>query len=734
MTHWGIGIAVSCCLGMMSAEYVGLPWIYGAGGSMVFAGSAAVWRTHKIVCWCCVCLCFFCIGMGRMAWAEAAYEKLPGYLQGAALAMEGTIVETGNTYDTEKGRMTRYVVALEQFSYMDDRISRKGQGHIYVTMPTQETWQTTARIAFQGTVQPITYYRNDGAYDAWHRDKEKSIYLKTYIEDAKQVQLLAAPAGWRHMLQQLRERLTQAFQRVLSHDHSYILSSLLFGGHYEDLPPGIIESFSITGLIHILSVSGSHIALLLTVIQLAGQAVGLREKGLFFLAVGFVLFYSALAEFVAPVIRASMMGVICAYSVIAKREYTSSHALAIAVLCMVLYSPFMVYDLSFRLSCGASAGIVLLQPVMKQYLRFLPIFIRDSLSVCIGAQLLLLPLLLANFFSLPVYALAANLLIAPILDMVIILGLLAAVLAGFCEPLMEIVLWILSPLLAVAVKGNYFLASLPYSRYWLGALSFPWIAAWYLGIGAVFFWPSQRRNMILMTGLWLAGTSLWTQWHKPGAVVYVFDVGKDKATCIRYSDSSAYLWYNKSQWANPMQVSSVLMPALHYAGIFQLTGCVVSGYEAEKTAMQLERLVALDEPCRIQPVLDGPMQGWRHEIPYFVYDAVPKGGFPNQGCVEVRSLSAKHAVPFPKNADALIVYRNQRQDEAYTEWLERAAYEEIPCYSPSRDGQIIGTYRQGKWRFTTYGGDRKHESSSNYIWNRTVSDGTGEKSLFHILP
>ena len=60
---------------------------------------------------------------------------------------------------------------------------------------------------------------------------------------------------------------------------------------------------------------------------------------------------------------------------------------------------------------------------------------------------------------------------------------------------------------------------------------------------------------------------------------------------------------------------------------------------------------------------------------------------------------------FPKQADALIIYRNHKQDEMYTEWLERAAYEDIPCYSPFRDGQIIGTYRQGVWRFTTYGGD-----------------------------
>ena len=705
MTHWGMGIALSCCLGMMGAVYVGVSWVCGAIGSVLFAGGAVLLRFHKIACWCCLFLCFFCIGAGRMAWVNNAYEQLPSYLQGADLAMEGTIAEKGNTYDTEKGRMTRYVVALEQFAYTDDQIKRQGQGYIYVTMPTEEAWQPAARIAFRGTVQPITYYRNQGSYDAQHRDKEKSIYLKTYIEDTRQVRLLAAPSGWRHALQQLRETLTRDFQRVLSSDNAYILSSLLFGGHYEDLPPGLIESFSTTGLIHILSVSGSHIALLLTVIQLAGKAAGLREKGLFLLAVLFVVGYSALSEFVSPVIRASIMGILCAYSVVVKREYTSSHALAVAVLCMVLYSPFLVYDLSFRLSCGASAGIVLLQPVVQKYLHALPVFVRDSLAVCICAQVLLLPVLLANFFSLPMYALAANILIAPVLDIVIVLGMLAAVLSVVSEAAMDMVLWLIAPLLSLAVKGNYFLASLPYSRYWLGALAFPWTAAWYLAVGAVFFWPSQRQKLLILTGVWLLGTGLWTQYQKPEAVVYIFDTGKDKVTCIRYSDSSVYLWYNKSQWASPMQPTSVLAPAMRYAGIFCVTECIVSGYEAEKTAAQLERLFVLRTPCRILSAPADGMAKRAERVPYYIYDAVPNSGFPRQGCFEIRSISAKQPAAFPKQADALIIYRNHKQDEMYTEWLERAAYEEIPCYSPFRDGQIIGTYRHGVWQFTTYGGD-----------------------------
>ena len=707
MTHWGLGIAISCCLGMLSQEYIGLPWIYSVIGSLIFIVSAGILRTHKLLFWWCVFACFFCIGAGRMDWADVAYDKLPSYLQGADLRMEGTILEKGNTYDMEKGNMTRYVVALEQFSYADNPIKRQGKGNVYVTMPTNEAWQPTVRITFRGTTQPITYYRNYGAYDAFHRDKEKSIYMKTYIEDLRQIQVLAAPAGWQYTLQQLRENLTNAFQRVLSRDNAYILSSLLFGGHYEDLPPEIIESFSTTGLIHILSVSGSHIALLLTVIQLVGKSIGLREKGVFFLSVSFVIVYSALSEFVSPVIRASVMGIICAYSVIAKREYTSAHALAIAILLMILYSPFIVYDLSFRLSCGASAGIILLQPKLKQYLDFLPMFIRDSISVCVCAQLLLLPVLLANFFSLPVYALVANILVAPVLDIVIVLGLVAAICFAVCAPVMEIVLWILSPLLMAAVKGNYFLSSLPYSRCWIGALPFPWIAAWYIVLGAIFFLPSQRRNLFIATGLWLLGTGMYVQYQKPEAVVYIFDVGKDKATCIRYSDSSAYLWYNKSQWANPMQAASVLVPALRYAGIFYLTGCVVSGYEAEKTAAQIEQAVTLCTPCRIQSTSTAWYGEELYDIPYYIYDVVSQKGLLSQGCLEIRNLSAKQAIPFPKQADALIIYRNHTRDDVYTEWLERAAYEDIPCYATYRDGQIIGTYRQGVWRFTTYGGDAK---------------------------
>lgn len=90
---------------------------------------------------------------------------------------------------------------------------------------------------------------------------------------------------------------------------------------------------------------------------------------------------------------------------------------------MLLYSPYLFFDLSFRLSCSASAGIVLFYKRIARGLSFLPEFLRNCLSVSLAAQVLVVPILFSAFFSFPVYSLLANAVVAPVLDGVMVLGL-----------------------------------------------------------------------------------------------------------------------------------------------------------------------------------------------------------------------------------------------------------------------------------------------------------------------
>ena len=701
MTYRGLWAVSAFCIGILAADFWDLPFAAWSAACLAAFFFAAAVRKRRWA-WLAFLLCCLLAGGARLQLAAENYDGLPHYIGGADICVEGTIREKRNTYDADGKAMARYVVDMERFAYPDEGRFRNGSGAVYVTTAADPSLQPSARIAFRGTLRPIRYYKNCGAYDAVHRDKEGGIFLKGYSGDGS-LTLLEPAQGWRHTLAVLRETMTERFRAVLGTDGGHILSSLLFGGHYDELPPELIESFSTTGLIHILSVSGSHIALLLSVVQILGRAAGLRGKWQFFLSACFILVYGAMAEFVAPVVRASIMGMICSFSLWARRDYMSVQALAAAVLLMLLYSPYLFYDLSFRLSCGASAGIVLFSSKVRLWFSFLPALLRDGVSVCLCAQVLLLPLLFANFHAFPVYSFAANLLVAPVLDMVIVLGLAAAVLGFVCEPAARMILHAVSLLLSLSVKGNYFLAALPHSRYWAGAMSPTAVAAWYMGLFAVFIQQRNRQALLIAAVAVGIGSWGWMQLHRPEAVVHIFDLGQDKATCVVYGDDSAYLWYNKSPWANPRQAAYTLTPALRYEGIFRLAGCTVVGHEPEKTAAQIEADFILDKPCFLDREA-APAVVAEGTVPYYLYDRLPQGRLPGGACLELRRLPPYNEQSFPNCAAALILYRGGGHDERYDEWGEGAALCNIPWFSPVRDGQITGTYRNGRWTFAARGG------------------------------
>lgn len=97
------------------------------------------------------------------------------------------------------------------------------------------------------------------------------------------------------------------------------------------------------------------------------------------------------------------MGLIGTYALAAEREYTPLHVLGLVMAGLVLYNPYLAYDLSFRLSCGATAGIILFSRRLNEIFSFITPFIRLPLALSISAQLLLVPFLTDAFAVLPTY-------------------------------------------------------------------------------------------------------------------------------------------------------------------------------------------------------------------------------------------------------------------------------------------------------------------------------------------
>ncbi len=629
-------------------------------------------------------LLFFSLGAWRLQSVADSYQALPHQAAGAKLVLEGVLKEKGSTYISEKGKVSRYVMAVKKYAYADDGEFQQGSGAAYVTLPEPQTLGTALRVG--GDSRPLTYYQNDGMYDAMHRDREKNIWLRLFADERKQAETLAPPGRWQSFLQSLREGLTGRYEAVLGPSYAPVLASLLFGGHYDELPPGLLEAFSATGLIHILSVSGSHVALLLAVIQILGQACRLRPWGLFIFSAAFLLLYGALSDFSSPVVRASLMGAVSALSLSAKRDYLAGHALALAIVGMLLVSPYLFFDLSFRLSCAASAGIILFQKPVSRIFSFLPSFLRDCLTVCVAAQLLVVPLLFRAFFSFPVYSLLANVLVAPMLDLVMVLGLGASVLSLFWGIGADAVLWLVKPLLALALRGNAFIAALPGSRFWASTPSLLTCFGWYLFVAFVFC-RSWRRYLCLP----LAGCCLAAFLLRPlGPEVLIFDAGRDQVTAMIFADKSADIWYNKTKFSNPDQAAVVVTPALRANGVTRLRHCRVDGDGAEHTLALLQRDFE---------ILSDPGKG---DVPFRAFAAVPPVFPDGPLCLEFRSLAGWNGRDFPKEALATVVYGRRRGDEALSEWCETAAFFGVRAFSPARDGQIRLSRKREGWQVSSF--------------------------------
>jgi ComEC/Rec2-related protein len=181
-------------------------------------------------------------------------------------------------------------------------------------------------------------------------------------------------------------------------------------GDDRDLPPGVAADFRAAGLSHLLVVSGANVTLALALVAPVLRRVGLVGRLAGGLAV--LLVFCAMTRFEPSVLRAGVMSGLAVLAAFLGRPVHGLRLLALAVTGLVLADPFLLHSLGFGLSCGASAGILVLAGPLARRLPG-PRPVRDSLAVTAAAQVGVAPIALPAFGHLPLAALPANLAAAP---------------------------------------------------------------------------------------------------------------------------------------------------------------------------------------------------------------------------------------------------------------------------------------------------------------------------------
>lgn len=198
-----------------------------------------------------------------------------------------------------------------------------------------------------------------------------------------------------------------------------------------------VQDFSRSGLMHVLAISGSHMAILFGLILVILRPVFTAKFGRFSIVVALVLIwgFAVFIDYGSSVMRSCIM-ITCYYIyVLLQRKPDLLHAMAIAAFLILILDSNQLFDVGFQLSFVAVFGIFWFNEAILAYLpkprNRVQNFMVNVVSVSFAAQVATLPLVLFYFHQWSFISIPANLVIVPAAELLILFALLMTVLAAF---------------------------------------------------------------------------------------------------------------------------------------------------------------------------------------------------------------------------------------------------------------------------------------------------------------
>jgi competence protein ComEC len=215
-----------------------------------------------------------------------------------------------------------------------------------------------------------------------------------------------------------------------------ILSALTLG-YREELDKGVQQSFSASGAMHVLAVSGLHTGIvwgiMTWVLTLGGWCKPLyEEKKRRWLLGGILLMllwvYAFITGLSPSVMRSALMLSFWELSYLLGRHTSRWNPIMAAAVVILVINPLALWSVSFQLSFAAVIGIMLFASWMQAHMRLKQSwskYIGGLLIASIGAQLMTMPLTLYYFGQTSNYFALTNLIVIPLAFVVLLLGLTA---------------------------------------------------------------------------------------------------------------------------------------------------------------------------------------------------------------------------------------------------------------------------------------------------------------------
>ena len=285
-----------------------------------------------------------------------------------------------------------------------------------------------SQIIFSKPLQEIKNSGNPGGFDYRRYCLFQGITHQVYLKPGEFELLNEKRENWfRKFIYSSREKLLDILRLHIKGPKELGLAEALLIGYKADLEQSLVQSYTNTGVVHIIAISGLHLGLIYWLLALALTPLLKRKKTRWLrpvLIITGLWLFSVLAGAQPSILRSALMFTCIVFGESLSKKTSIYNTMAVSAFILLCINPRWLWDAGFQLSYAAVLSIIIfMRPVYNIF------YIKNKLldllwkmnAVTLAAQILTIPISLYHFHQFPNLFLLTNFLAVP-LSSAILLG------------------------------------------------------------------------------------------------------------------------------------------------------------------------------------------------------------------------------------------------------------------------------------------------------------------------
>lgn len=284
-----------------------------------------------------------------------------------------------------------------------------------------------SQIILKKPLQEIKNSGNPGGFDYKRYSIFHDITHQAYLKPGEFKIVTGKNEKWLDkFLYSTREKVLNILRKNIKSEKESGLAEALLIGYKDDLDKTLVQSYTNTGVVHIIAISGLHLGLIFWLLVVLFKPLQQKKKLKWLrplLIIAGLWLFSLLAGGQPSVLRSALMfsGIVLGESL--SRRKNIYNTLAFSAFILLCVNPYWLWDVGFQLSYAAVLSIVIFMRPVYNWFYFknkLVDFLWKLNAVTLAAQILTLPVSIYHFHQFPSYFILTNFIAVPLSSMILI--------------------------------------------------------------------------------------------------------------------------------------------------------------------------------------------------------------------------------------------------------------------------------------------------------------------------